>query len=98
MKLWKKNMILLALVVVITVIPLAFIKGEYGGSDDKAASLISEIDKNYTPWAHSLLEPASGEIASMLFALQAAVGGLIIGFGFGRLSAKSKTGNKNDGN
>jgi cobalt/nickel transport protein len=98
MKLWKRNLILLALVILIAVIPLVFVKGEYGGSDDKAESVITSIDRNYTPWAHALLEPASGEIESMLFALQAAVGGLVIGFGFGRLSARSRPGNKKDGN
>lgn len=98
MKLWKRNLILLVLVVLVTIIPLLFIKGEYGGSDDKAESIITAIDQNYKPWAQSLLKPVSSEIESMLFALQAAIGGGIIGFGFGRLSAKSKASTKSDGN
>ena len=97
MKLWKRNLILLALAVVIAVIPLVFIKGDFGGSDDRAESVITSINQSYTPWAHALFEPASGEIESMLFALEAAIGGLILGFGFGRLSAKNKTGDKKDG-
>ncbi len=95
MKLWQKNLILLALVAAISVIPLVFVKGEYGGADDKAETVITEIDESYTPWASSPYEPASGEIESLLFALQAAIGAGIIGFGFGRLSAKSKAGEKN---
>ena len=95
MKLWQKNVILVILVVLIAVIPLALVKGEYGGSDDQAESVITEINKDYTPWASSLFEPASGEIESLLFALQAAIGAGIIGFGFGRLSAKFKASEKN---
>ncbi|UOO37910.1 energy-coupling factor ABC transporter substrate-binding protein [Oscillospiraceae bacterium CM] len=95
MKLWQKNIFLIILVVIIAAIPLVFIRGEYGGSDDQAQSVIAEIDKDYKPWAHALFEPPSGEIASLLFALQASIGAGIIGFGFGRLSAKYKAGDKN---
>ncbi|MEL4106884.1 energy-coupling factor ABC transporter substrate-binding protein [Oscillospiraceae bacterium WX1] len=95
MKLWQKNIFLIILVVFIAAIPLVFIRGEYGGSDDQAQSVIAEIDKDYKPWAHVLFEPPSGEVASLLFALQASIGAGIIGFGFGRLSAKYKAGDKN---
>ena len=91
MKLWQKNLLLLILVVLITVIPLYIAAGsEFGGADGEAASVIGEIDSDYEPWASPLFEPASGEIESMLFALQAAIGAGIIGFGFGRLSFKFK--------
>ena len=91
MKLWQKNLLLLILVVVIAVIPLIFVEGEYGGADGEAETLITEINSDYTPWASALFEPASGEIESLLFALQAAIGAGVIGFGFGRLSAKFKS-------
>lgn len=81
-------------VVLIGVIPLIFVKGEYGGSDSQAEAVITDIDKDYKPWATSLLVPASGEIESLLFTLEAAIGGGIIGFGFGRLSAKRRPGDK----
>lgn len=97
MKLWQKNLLLFILVVLIAVIPLAFVEGEYGGSDGEAEALITEINTEYTPWASPLFEPASGEIESLLFALQAAIGAGIIGFGFGRLSAKYKASEKADG-
>ncbi len=90
MKLWKKNLILLLLAVALCVIPLSFVKGEYGGSDDQAESVITEIKPDYEPWFKSIYEPPSGEIESLIFALQAAIGGGIIGFGFGRLSAGHK--------
>lgn len=98
MKLWQKNFILIVLVVLIAAIPLVFVKGEYGGSDGQAERVITEINEDYTPWAHPLIEPASGEIESLLFALQAAIGAGIIGFGFGRLSAKYKASETADGN
>lgn len=98
MKLWQKNTLLFVLVVVIAVIPLAFVEGEYGGSDGQAEALITEINADYEPWASPLFEPASGEIESLLFALQAAIGAGIIGFGFGRLSAKYKASEKDNGN
>ena len=93
-KLWQKNLLLLLLVVIITVIPLIFVSGEYGGADGAAEGLITEINEDYVPWASSPFEPASGEIESLLFALQAAIGASVIGFGFGRLSAKNKADSK----
>lgn len=98
MKLWKKNILRLIVVVLIVLIPLIFVKGEYGGADGQAETVITVIDDTYVPWASVLFEPASGEIESLLFALQAAIGAGIIGFGFGRLSAKHKPSEKTDGN
>lgn len=91
MKLWKKNLIMLGIIIVIAVTPLIIKQGaEFGGSDGQAEEAITEINPGYEPWAESIYEPASGEIESLLFALQAAVGAGVIGFGFGRLSAKHK--------
>lgn len=92
MKLWKKNVLLLFVVILLTIIPLVFVKGEFSGADSQAEAVITEINKDYEPWATPLLVPASTEIESLLFALEAAIGGVIIGFGFGRLSAKRKPG------
>lgn len=57
----------------------------FGGTDDKATSQIQQLDPNYTPWFSSLFEPASGEVESGLFAMQAAIGGVILGFALGGL-------------
>ena len=85
------NVILLLLVVFITIIPFFVAKnGEFGGSDDQAEEAITQIDKNYEPWLSPLFEPASGEIESLLFALQAAIGAGVIGFGLGYLKGKKK--------
>ena len=89
MKLWKKNLILLFVVVLLTVAPLVIAKNaEFSGADGQAEAVITEINKEYKPWVNPLFEPKSGEIESLLFALQAAIGAGILGFGFGRLSAK----------
>lgn len=85
------NVILLLLVVFITIIPFFVAKnGEFGGSDNQAEEAITQIDENYEPWFSPLFEPASGEIESLLFALQAAIGAGVIGFGLGYLKDKKK--------
>lgn len=87
---WKKNVFLIILVLAIAIIPLVFVKGEYGGSDDQATDVITEQDPNYTPWFESLYEPPSAEIESLLFCVQTAIGAGLAGFIFGRLTAKPK--------
>lgn len=94
MSLFKKNIILGIIVILIAVVPLIFMKGaEFGGSDDKAESEITNIDKNYKPWFSSVWEPPSGEIESLLFSLQAALGAGVIGYYFGYQKGKI---NKNE--
>lgn len=89
MKLWQKNLILIVIVVLIAVIPLVFLKdAEFGGADGLAEEVITEIAPDYEPWYSSLLEPASGEIESLLFALQAALGAGVVGFVLGRVTGK----------
>jgi len=53
----------------------------WGGSDDGASSIIEET--GYEPWFSPVWEPPSGEIESLLFCLQAAIGSVIIGYVFG---------------
>ena len=90
----KRAIILLALVVVIIVFPLAIYNGKgedqgyFGGSDDQGSQVIEET--GYVPWAHSLWEPPSGEIESLLFATQAAIGAIIIGYILGYWNGQAK--------
>lgn len=87
----KKNLILAFLVVIITIVPLMFLKGaEFSGSDDKAEEAITQIDNNYKPWFKPVWEPPSGEIESLLFSLQAAIGSGVVCYYFGYLKGKSK--------
>lgn len=70
-----KNLILLVIVAVITITPLIIQSGaEFGGADNQAEEVIFEIKPEYEPWFESIWEPPSGEIESLLFALQAAIG------------------------
>jgi cobalt/nickel transport protein len=55
----------------------------YGGTDNKGSDLILKNSPDYKPWFKPLWEPPS-ETSSMLFALQAAIGGLIIGYFIGQ--------------
>ncbi len=66
-------------------------KGEenFGGSDDKASQVIEQ--SGYTPWTTSLWTPPSSEMESLLFAVQAAIGALIIGYFLGYYTGKRKT-------
>lgn len=89
-----RNWLILATVVLLTVLPLWLaappaigpdgIPGEaFGGADNKAQEAIGEIAPGYRPWFSPLIEPASDEIASLLFALQAALGAGFIGYWLG---------------
>ncbi|MGI1660574.1 MAG: energy-coupling factor ABC transporter substrate-binding protein [Desulfitobacterium sp.] len=87
----KVNILLLVLVVLITVAPLLLLKNaEFNGADGLAEEEIMKIQADYEPWFSPLFEPASGEIESMLFALQAALGAGVLGFGLGYLKGRSK--------
>ncbi len=89
MKLWQKNLILILLVVLIAAVPLWLLKdAEFSGADGMAEELITETHPDYEPWFSPIFEPASGEIESLLFALQAALGAGVIGFVLGRMTAK----------
>ncbi|MBN8048542.1 energy-coupling factor ABC transporter substrate-binding protein [Paraclostridium bifermentans] len=85
----NKNIILLILTVILIITPLILNStAEYGGADGEAESLISEINPNYKPWFNSLYEPPSGEIESLLFSTQAAIGAGIIGYFLGYKKGK----------
>jgi cobalt/nickel transport protein len=86
-----KNIILIILVILLAVIPLVFVKnGDFSGADDKAKDAITEIKSDYKPWFNPLWEPPSGEIESLLFALQAALGSGFVCYYIGYVIGKSK--------
>ena len=69
------NWLLLLLAVALIILPLVFNpSAEYGGADGEAEEAITEIAPNYEPWFSSFYEPPSGEIESLLFSTQAALG------------------------
>ena len=82
------TLIILAIIcAIIFIAPLAMYNGHgeddgyFGGSDDAASEQIE---------ASSIWEPPSGEIESLLFALQAAIGAIIIGYFFGYWRGQGK--------
>lgn len=79
---------ILVSIVLLAVLPLLLVKGEFGGADGQAEELIFAISPDYVPWAAPLAELPS-ETESMLFALQAAIGAGIIGYTFGLLRGRS---------
>ena len=91
------NLLLVLLVIILAVIPLYLVKdAEFGGADGEAEKAINEIKPDYKPWFSPIFEPKSGEIESMLFALQAAIGAGVIGYGLGYLrGSRRKQGGDN---
>lgn len=90
----RNNILLIVAVIVLAAVPLWIVQKPapdadgnqveiFAGADDKAKDLITVIDPNYRPWFKSIIEPASSEIASLLFALQAALGAGFIGYYLG---------------
>jgi cobalt/nickel transport protein len=97
----RTNWLLIAAVLLLTALPLWLVPrpaagpdgqpGEiFAGADSLAQKAIEEIAPGYQPWFAPLLEPASGEIASLLFALQAAIGAGIIGYWLGAAVTREK--------
>lgn len=90
-KILKTNILLALLVIALAVFPLFIAKdAEFGGADGEAEEAILEIKEGYEPWFSPLFEPASGEIESLLFALQAAVGAGVVCYFFGFAHGKYK--------
>jgi cobalt/nickel transport protein len=64
---------------------------EFGGADGIVGDSISN-SPSYEPWFEwAIFEPPGGETESLLFALQAAIGSLVIGYTFGYYKGKGKS-------
>ena len=77
--------------VALIVAPLVFVKGEYSGADGQAHDAIAEIKPSYEPWFETIIEPASGEVESFLFATQAALGAGAIGYIIGLYKGRKQS-------
>ena len=60
--------------------------GEWGGADGEGMAQVTENAPSYEPWFQPVWTPPSGEIESVLFSIQAALGGGIIGYVLGSSS------------
>ena len=79
-----KNILLILLVIILAIVPLIIAKdAEFGGADGEAEGVIMEINGEYEPWFNSIWEPPSGEIESLLFVLQGALGAGLVGYFIG---------------
>lgn len=84
---------LLALLGIAVVLALALVLGgrasdseeKFAGTDASATETIEKDHPDYEPWFESIFEPAGGEVESGLFALQAGLGGTVLGFALGAL-------------
>ncbi|MGQ9501398.1 MAG: energy-coupling factor ABC transporter substrate-binding protein [Anaerolineae bacterium] len=78
---------LICVVVIVALFVLPFVlasEGEFAGADEAGSEAVASIAPDYDPtWIQNIWEPPSGETESMLFALQAAAGGVLIGYFFG---------------
>jgi len=91
------NVILILVVILLVVTPLIFVKNAtFDGADGEALGVIHEIAPDYKPWYTPFYEPASGEIESLIFALQAAIGAGVIGFGLGYYKGRKTTEDKSE--
>ena len=84
--------LLVLAVIALFALPLVIDPGsDFSGSDSQATELIEESDPGYTPWFSSVFNPGSSEVESGLFALQAALGGGVLGYVLGRLRSRRAT-------
>ncbi len=105
----KQNWLIVSAIVILGVLPFWLAPapatgpdgqtGEaFAGADNKAQAAIGEIAPAYRRWFEPLLEPASAQVESLLFALQAAIGAGIIGYWLGASVTREKLDRKNKRN
>lgn len=90
----RNNGLIILAVIALAILPLIFVEGEYGGADGEAEEMITEIKPDYEPWFNPVLELPSGEIESLLFVSQAAIGAGIIGYVIGLYKGRRQGNNR----
>lgn len=89
-----QNLLMMIAVIVLVAIPLWMVQKPapgpdgkeveiFRGADDQAKDVIGKLAPSYQPWFKPLMEPPSGEVGSLLFALQASLGAGFIGYYLG---------------
>jgi len=89
--------ILILLVILVSMAPLFLIQGaEFEGSDGAGSEMVDEVTGGeYEPWFEPVLETLiggelPGEMETLFFCIQTAIGVSIIAFCFGYLVARKK--------
>lgn len=95
------NLLMMIAVIALVAIPLWMVQKPapgpdgkeveiFRGADDQAKDVIDKLAPGYQPWFSPLMEPPSGEIGSLLFALQAAMGAGFIGYYLGMSVSRAR--------
>ncbi|UXA17614.1 energy-coupling factor ABC transporter substrate-binding protein [Mycobacterium sp. SMC-4] len=63
---------------------------EFGGADGQAEEVITELHEDYEPWFSPLVGELPGEVESGLFALQAGIGGIVLGGAIGWYAGRNR--------
>lgn len=90
---WLIGLGLVAVIVAVFVFSFALApkprEGEegFGGTDSAVTEILQE--HGVEPWFQPLFQPGSGEVESGLFALQAGIGGAVLGFALGQLRGRA---------
>ena len=83
----RQNLGLIAAAVLLVIISLVMGSrregAEFTGADGQAMAAVTAIQPDYQPWFSPVWEPPSGEVESLLFALQAALGAGLLGYYLG---------------
>ena len=90
----RHNLGLIAAVVLLVIVSLVMGSrregAEFAGADGQAMAAVTAIQPDYQPWFSPIWEPPSGEVASLLFALQAALGAGLLGYYLGLRRGQSQ--------
>jgi cobalt/nickel transport protein len=97
----RLNLSLLLLAAAIAILPLLLpvtrgLEEPFAGTDGQAQAAITAAHPDYEPWFQPLWEPPSGEIESLLFALQAALGAGLLGYYLGLRRGQSQRRNEKE--
>lgn len=83
----KKHIIMLVVVIILFSIPFIH-GGKFESVDVSGGSALEEI--GVKPWFTPIWEPPTKEVETGLFAIQAAIGALIVGYFLGYYTGKQK--------
>ena len=88
MKNWQIYLTGFAIIAIFIIVVLAWGNANgklFGGADDGAEDVIAEVDPDFEPWTGGIWGDYElpSETESLLFAVQAAIGAIIIGYFIG---------------